>query len=265
MTTPAPASNAKAPASRRVLGVDDALLFFLERPPANKRYSPPMHPKQPIFDKLFQWLNSHASISPNWTVAEFGVGKTGFAGLYAEKFSRMVGIDIEDYSAYHPGVEFFLSRANKIPLPDNIVDLVVSHSAIEHLNSLPVSFSEINRITKTGGLLFLTVSPLYFSGYGSHINVAGKRLDNWEHLVKESPYYMTQNPMPDAKTSGHYLNKLTCQTFLQQVGKQPWTILKFDRRYETGPIPEQVDRSVASHLDLRTKSFLFLGQKHQVY
>lgn len=221
-----------------------------------------MHPKQAIFDNLFSWLKKNvSSLNSDWTVAEFGVGRTGFSSLYAKHFKRVIGIDIEDYSSHHPGIDFVLATNNSIDIQNGTVDLVVSHSVLEHVEDLHVSLSELNRITKRGGLFFLTVSPLYFSGYGSHMKESGRRFDNWEHLIKGEPYYLTQNPLPHAKTSGHYLNKLSCEMFLQHVGKQPWNIVRFDRTYETKPIPDEVDKDVASELDLLTKEFRFVGRK----
>ena len=77
---------------------------------------------------------------------------------------------------------------------------------------------EINRITRPGGYLFLSVSPLYYSGYGSHLRRDGKRLENWEHLDPNSRYYMVSNPLPDAPTEGHFLNKMTFFHVLDDSG-----------------------------------------------
>lgn len=214
-----------------------------------------------IFANLFAHFEKIVTWKPGWSVAEFGVGKRGFARHYAERFADVVGIDIEDYSHLHPGVRFCLSDGDRVSLPDRSMDLVVSHSVLEHVRDLGRSLSEINRITKAGGYLFLTVSPLYFSGYGSHLNIDGRRLDGWQHLDPESPHYLTDNPMPNARTQGHHLNKLTSSAFLSQVGRQPWTILRYDLDIDLRPLPAYVDVAVAPILDLRLKGFRFVGQK----
>jgi len=124
-----------------------------------------------------------------------------------------VGIDIEDYSKHHPGVEFVLSDGLSIPLPDASVHMTVSHSVLEHVGNLDQSLAEINRITKPGGYFFLTVSPLYYSAYGAHLREDGKRLENWGHLDPNSRYYLSRSPLPGATTTGHNLNGLTSSSF----------------------------------------------------
>ena len=220
-----------------------------------------MHPKQAIFDNLLSGLTNHITIDEKWNIAEFGVGKEGFSSLYGKKFNKVYGIDIEDYSNFHEGVNFALSTSNHIELLDSCVDLVVSHSVLEHVEDLNVSLSEINRILNPNGYLYLTVNPLYFAAFGAHMYRDGNRLSNWEHLVRGSSIYMTDNPYPEAATNGHYLNGLTCSLFLENVGHQPWNIIRFERIYEAKPIPTLVDKSVAPILDLLTQEFRFIGQK----
>ncbi|MFC1781266.1 class I SAM-dependent methyltransferase [Planctomycetota bacterium] len=221
-----------------------------------------MHPKQKIFDNLFSWFKCHyPAIDSKWHIAEFGVGKYGFASIYATKFKKVYGIDIEDYSSYHKNVEFVLSINNRIPLQDRCVDMVVSHSVLEHVEDLDSSLSEINRILKPKGLLFLTVSPLYFSSFGAHLYRDGKRLEQWEHLIPGSSVYMTSEPLKNLKIKGSSLNGLTCNMFLQHIGRQPWNIIYFERDYERKCVPENVDRTVAPEIDLITKGMRFIGQK----
>ena len=214
-----------------------------------------------IFSKLYGYLQETVQISSRSIVAEYGIGKYGFGTFYLKKFSKVYGIDIEDYSARHPGVEFLLSDGDTIPLPNESVDLVVSHSVLEHVRDLSKSLTEINRILVVGGHAYLTVSPLYYSSFGSHVYEAGKRLDNWEHLDPTSQYFLTDNPIPHAQTSGHHLNKLTSSRFLASVGQQPWSILRYDLGLDPRDIPDYVDKSIIPELDLRIKDFKFIGQK----
>jgi SAM-dependent methyltransferase len=214
-----------------------------------------------VFERLFSFLQSVVSIKRDAVVAEFGIGKWGFGHFYAEKFSKVYGIDVEDYSRYHPGIEFLISDGDTIPLPDQSVDLVVSHSVLEHVHDLSRSLTEINRIVTVDGHLFLTVSPLYYSSFGAHLYKDGKRLDDWEHLDPLAPYFLTDNPLPNAATSGHSLNKLTSSRFLSCVGEQPWLILRYEISLDPREIPSYVGRSVASPLDLRAREFRFVGRK----
>lgn len=107
----------------------------------------------------------------------------------------------------------------------------------------------------------MTVSPLYYSSYGAHLKEVGKRLENWEHLDPKSKYFMTQNPLPNLKTTGHGLNMLMSSNFLASVGRQPWEIVRYQITFENKVIPSYVDRSVASELALNLKEFKFVGRK----
>jgi len=221
--------------------------------------------KRDIFDHFFNIFTGIIPFNSENTVAEFGVGKWGFGRFYSEKYKKVYGIDIEDYSEFHPNVEFILSKENdeNINIPDQTVDIVFSHSVLEHVKDLNQVMSEINRMTKVGGYFYLTVNPLYYSSFGAHLygKGEGNRCEYWEHLDPNQPFYLLDNPYPDAKTSGHYLNKLSSSMFLSSVGQQPWKIIHYDIHFENKAIPSYVDRSVASEIDLKTKAFHFVGQR----
>lgn len=221
--------------------------------------------KRKAFQTYYSLFEKHAKIDPSWTIAEFGVGVWGFARFYAEKCKKVIGIDIEDYSRHHPGIDFIISDGDTVPMLTSSVDMVVSHSVLEHVGDIEQSISEINRITKPGGLFYLTVNPLYYSGYGAHLYEGGKRLDNWEHLDPSSLHYEIENPHPDAATSGHNLNKITSSDLLAAVGKQPWNILSYELAYEKKPIPEFVSRVRHADIDLLTKEFRLVAQKNADY
>ena len=219
--------------------------------------------KRKIFDDLYGRLTKRIVVAPTWRVAEFGIGKWGFARFYAQHVASVVGVDIEDYSAHHPGVEFVVSDGYTIPLADCSVDLTVSHSVLEHVVDLRQSLGEIDRTTRQNGYVYLTVSPLYYSGYGAHLRKDGKRLENWEHLDPASEHYMSDNPLPGASTSGHALNRLTSHWFLSEVGRLPWSILAYELSFEAEPAPPHIDRSQCSELDLALKGFRFVGRKER--
>ena len=222
--------------------------------------------KRAIFDNLFRFLELRIDLYADFTVLEFGVGKWGFAGFYNDIFEKVYGLDIEDYSTFHPGVDFILyDGESRIPMADSSVDMVVSHSVLEHVTDLDFSLTEINRITKKDGLFFLTVDPLYYSAFGSHIYKDSKRMDNWEHLIEGAEFYLTDNPAPEVKTSGHFLNKLTSEKFLSAVSKQPWNIEQYWLDFERKEINKKVSKNNFKELDLVTKGFRFIGRKVKDY
>jgi len=215
--------------------------------------------KKPIFESLFGYLCKIKKFTGNEIVLEFGIGRFGFGKFYKEHFQQVYGVDIVDYSALHRGVEVLILKNGKIPLPDASVDLLVSHSVLEHVQDLDKVLSELNRVVKIGGTFFLTVSPLYYSGFGSHIYVNRKRLDNWQHLDPDSPYYLSVNPRDDEP--GSDLNMLTSSFFLSSVGKQPWRIDRYETFFEGKKPPSYVNQERFSKVDLLTKEFRFIGTK----
>lgn len=214
-----------------------------------------------IFEGLFDYFISNVPHNNNCTVAEYGVGKWGFGRFYAECYKKTYGIDIEDYSAYQPGVEFVISDGTNTPIENRSIDIVFSHSVLEHVKDLNLVLSDMDRLLKIGGYLYLTVNPLYYSSFGAHLYENGERVENWQHLDPEYKHYLTDEPLPNAKTRGHYLNKLTASIFLSAVGSQPWEIIRYYAHFETKSIPLYVNSEVASLHDLKTKAFKFIGRK----
>lgn len=216
---------------------------------------------RPFFENLAGWAGGRFPITSSTTLLEYGVGRYGFACYYAERAGRVIGLDIRDYSEFHPGIEFLVYDGNKIPLPDASVDAVASHSVLEHVEDIHASLSEIDRVLRVGGRAFLTISPLYYSSGGSHIRQDKGRLEQWEHLDPKSAVYLTENPIPDEPDGGHYLNKLRVRDFLEAVGTTPWNITVFQRYWETKPIPEFLNDQGIDRLDLLTREFRFIGIK----
>src|SRR5688500_13549079 len=57
----------------------------------------------PTFTELFSWLRRNLAIDRDWTILELGTGSQGFAWFYRKEFSRVIGVDIIDYSPFHQG------------------------------------------------------------------------------------------------------------------------------------------------------------------
>jgi len=86
---------------------------------------------------------------------------------------RSRGLDIVGVEAFYGGSKareiaesrglldvcvFPLGKEFQIPFDDNVFDLVVSNQVIEHVENLPLTFAEINRVIKPGGR-FLVLFP----------------------------------------------------------------------------------------------------------
>jgi SAM-dependent methyltransferase len=199
------------------------------------------------------------------TLLDFGCGHTGYISLYSEHFGRSVGLDVVDYAArYDEGIEFLLSNGRDIPLPDRSVDVVVSHSTLEHVEDVEFTIGEINRVLVDGGHAYLTVSPLYFSPGGGHLRVEddARRLSDWEHLDPDSPHYLGVDGAAVRINRRDWLNKLTTSGLLAAVGKQPWDIVTYRiKAARDKPLPPFLRTSNLSRVDLYTKEFRLIARK----
>lgn len=81
------------------------------------------------------------------------------AGIAAE---HGVGVD-------EPRLTFGVSEPNRLPVPDESVDVVVTWSVFEHVVDVAGLLAEVRRVLVPDGLLFLQIWPLYFSEHGSHL------------------------------------------------------------------------------------------------
>lgn len=216
------------------------------------------------FKQSFDWFLKALGGDPdeNWVVLEAGHGTTGYARFYRQLFDDVYGIDLKDYSLFHPGVTSIVADLTEpLPLPDASVDLVVSHSVLEHVEDVPAVLATLDRVLKPRGLAFITVYGLYFSAEGAHVRLPDLKYKSWEHLDPESPYYMLESS-PNAKNpmAGH-LNQLRFADFMHAFGTVPWDLMRVSRAYDPRPIPGYVDTDRFAEADLRTRGFKILACK----
>lgn len=220
-----------------------------------------IHPKAAYFPTLHRTLRAVVgadALRKARTLLEFGCGMTGFIELYRQAGQTAYALDIHDYAkAYSSDVRFLVSDGETIPLESDLIDLVVSHSVIEHIDNLHQSLSEITRVTKVGGLIYITVSPLYYAPTGSH----NRALPNWGHLDPSSPYYMLRNPLEGGNREGAYLNQRRLPEYAELFAMQPWDIMHLGRRFVKEPMPDFLGNSPISKLDLRTREFRLVARK----
>ena len=68
-----------------------------------------------------------------------------------------------------PSLEFTVCEAEKLPAADDAFDAVVTWSAFEHIDDPSVVLSEIRRVLRPDGVLFLQLWPFYGSQHGAHL------------------------------------------------------------------------------------------------
>jgi len=103
---------------------------------------------------------SHLITSPS---LDYGCGDGFFATTtFGTKTKIDIGLDVynsriqeaEQYQMYH---RMMVYSGNKIPLPDNSLNTVVSNCVFEHLPNIELAISEIHRVLQPGGICITSV------------------------------------------------------------------------------------------------------------
>ncbi|TMD58715.1 MAG: class I SAM-dependent methyltransferase [Chloroflexi bacterium] len=94
-------------------------------------------------------------LQPNVSLRIVDIGSYDVNGSYRDLFDkpgwRYRGVDLEA----GPNVDVVLSSPYKFPLPSNSADLIISGQAFEHIEFFWLSWSEMVRVLRPGGLIFL--------------------------------------------------------------------------------------------------------------
>jgi ubiquinone/menaquinone biosynthesis C-methylase UbiE len=111
-------------------------------------------------------------------VLEVACGRGGFSRLLASRGARMFGADFSstalqiarrkitgEQTPRCSQLELAQADAQNLPYADNSFDIIVSCETIEHLPDPAAALKEMARVTRSGGMLFLT-TPNYFNLMG---------------------------------------------------------------------------------------------------
>jgi ubiquinone/menaquinone biosynthesis C-methylase UbiE len=133
-----------------------------------------------IYDRMRRWLNGRiVRRLAEWGLEESGIiieagSGTGFASsLMAEQPQATLSIAVDyDIGALREGRKQYPSLCavvadiNHLPFADGSAQMVWSSSTIEHLPDQAQAISEMARVTKSGGVVFVGVpyrwGPLFF-------------------------------------------------------------------------------------------------------
>lgn len=96
-----------------------------------------------------------AYLDPTATIAAVDIGSYDVNGSYRELFGppnwRYTGVDL----TAGPGVDVVLKSPYKLPFASGSVDVVLSGQAFEHIEFFWLTWLEMIRVLKPGGLIFL--------------------------------------------------------------------------------------------------------------
>lgn len=108
-------------------------------------------------------------------VLDVGCGN-GQISQYFSRDNNVSAVDVEDKRSFvNNDYKFILVPDEKLPFEDDLFDIVISHHVIEHVNDQKKHVSEIARILKSNGLLYIGCpkgynSPEYSSSSTTPLN-----------------------------------------------------------------------------------------------
>ena len=130
----------------------------------------------------------------NKIVLDIASGEGYGSNLLAKYATKVYGVDIdintinlakEKYDAKN--LEFIMGSTDKIPLPDNCVDIVVSFETLEHHDKHNEMMEEIQRVMKPEGILIIsTPEKKYYSdnkNYKNPFHIKELYLDEFKLLM----------------------------------------------------------------------------------
>lgn len=135
-------------------------------------------------EELVQILNQTVHKKSNLHITDIGCGKGRLLARIAKDFpkSHLYGTSIFEFSEQDrkflndKGITPIFCTANKINIPDNSQDIVVSTEVIEHLRHPNELVKEMARILKPGGIFYTTapgkVANMYCKNPFSYLGVA---------------------------------------------------------------------------------------------
>jgi|GEM_PF-4512148 len=112
---------------------------------------------------------------------DVGVGQGEMVWAASEQTSQAVGIDLDrrglcdsieegkQWAVSRPMPSFAQADASRLPLEDRTVDIVVSYWSFEHFANYRQALSEMARVLRPGGYVYLEFGPLFYSSLGSHL------------------------------------------------------------------------------------------------
>ncbi len=83
---------------------------------------------------------------------DYGCGAKPYNIILKKYFIEQTGVDIGD----NQKADILIQPGEKLPLPDNYFDAVLSSQVLEHVEEVDQYLNECNRVLKKNGLLFLS-------------------------------------------------------------------------------------------------------------
>jgi ubiquinone/menaquinone biosynthesis C-methylase UbiE len=123
-----------------------------------KKVQEKIHPAYKTGGSYYREFIDH-NVSFPLVVVDAGCGDTGIVKEFKERIGSLIGVDVSKELLEKNTVvdQKIYADLEKVPLPDNSADMIVSEFVLEHLENPEKVFQELYRILKPGGsFIFLT-------------------------------------------------------------------------------------------------------------
>lgn len=163
-------------------------------------------------DRLFQALASaDCALDPCALVLDVGGGAGMHSAMLAPHVQKVTCTDFHDQNSRFDGqfvkllkekfvrngydfplasFEFHAVDATRLIYRDGLFDLVVSFNAFEHIPRPDQALAEVLRVTRSGGLIYITFDPIWTCDTGSHFS--HRVSQPWQHLLVDDDIYCAQ-------------------------------------------------------------------------
>ncbi|MGZ4597441.1 MAG: class I SAM-dependent methyltransferase [Actinomycetes bacterium] len=104
------------------------------------------------------------------TVVDVGAGPVQFARAFAARGASYVGVDSDEEAVVRagvPGASALVAEGERLPLRSGSIDVAFSSNVLEHVRHPPTLADEMVRVTRPGGLIFLSYTN-WLSPWGGH-------------------------------------------------------------------------------------------------
>ncbi len=119
-------------------------------------YQHDYHVLRILYQKLLYLKDKYIS-DKNLIIVDYGCGDAPYRKLFEALANTYIGIDIQKGTS----VNIVTFEGQKIKLPDEYCDVVISTQVLEHVKNVDFYLKESNRILKKGGLLILSTHGIW--------------------------------------------------------------------------------------------------------
>ena len=110
----------------------------------------------------YKWFDRavEARLTPHSVLLDAGSGRTvPVLRNYLGRAARLIGVELVDFTDVPAGIETYNTDLAHLPLPDGVVDIIMSRSVFEHLADPDAVYREFARVLRPGGVvIFLTAN-----------------------------------------------------------------------------------------------------------